>query len=142
MIRIVLAVVISAALLGIALPSAERADRDRNTALAIDELERTAHTADRLAAENDPVPATEKPAATTIELTPPDPAFTEAGGYFRIDDDELLWEVSTEVSRTVSSTVPIRVEDPLVITERTRLRLRFVRLDEKSVVQIRLENDR
>jgi len=139
-IRVVLAVVLSATLLGVALPTAERADRDRTTSLAIDELERTADAADRLAAENDPVASTETPAATTIELTPPDPTFTGSGGRVRIDD-ELRWSPSTGASRTVSSTVPIRVEDPLVITERTRLRLRFVRLDGRPVVQIRPESD-
>lgn len=142
MIRIVLAVVLSTALLGIAVPSAERADKDRNTALALDELERTADTAERLAAQNDPVAPDETPAGTTVTLSPPDPAFAGTGGRFRIADDELRWEPSEGPPQTVPLTIPTRVEAPTAITERTRLRLRYVRLESQPVIQIRSESDR
>lgn len=141
MIRVVLAVVLSTALLGIAVSSAERADRDRNTALALDELERTADTAERLAAQNDPVASGETPAGTTVTLSPPDPTFAGTGGRFRIDDDELRWEPSEGQPQTVPITIPIHVEAPTVITERTRLRLRYVRLESQPVIRIRPESE-
>lgn len=136
MIRIVLAVALSTALLGIALPSAERADGDRSAALATAELERTAETAARLAAENDPVETTETPAATTLTLVPPEPTFDEGDGRFRIVDDELRWEPPSGRSESVVPSVPIRVEEPIVAAERTRVRLTLVRLDGDSVVRI------
>lgn len=52
-IRVVLAVALSVALLGASLPVAERVERDRNAALATNELQDLARAADRLAATND-----------------------------------------------------------------------------------------
>ena len=66
MIRAVLAVALASALLGAALPTVERAERDRNAALAAGELERLADRAERLAADNDAVPPGDDPAATTV----------------------------------------------------------------------------
>lgn len=137
MIRIVLAVALSTALLGIALPSAERADGDRNAALATAQLDRIAESAARLAAENDPVAPDETPASTTITLDPPEPAFADRGGRFRIVDGELRWEPLSGRTESVVPSVPIRVEDPVVAAERTRVRLTLVRVDGGSIVRIR-----
>ena len=55
MIRVVVAVALATALLGASLPAAERVERDRNAALATNELQELATAADRLVATNDPV---------------------------------------------------------------------------------------
>lgn len=133
MIRVVLAVVLTTALLGVAFPSAERADRERNAALAIDELERLADTAERLAAKNDPVAPGDTPAATTVVIDVPEPTFADRGRV-RLRDNELRWEPSGGRNHTIGLSVPFRVEAPIVATDRVRLRLSLVRLDGRVVV--------
>jgi hypothetical protein len=140
-IRVVLAVTLGAALFGVALPSAEHADRDRAAALAIDELERINATATRLAAENDPGEAFDAPPATTIVLDPPEPTFADPG-RFRIDDDELRWIPPRGPNTTVETAVPVRVDAPTIVADRTRLRLSLVRLDGEAVVRARLDRTR
>ena len=141
MIRVVLAVVLAAAIFGIAAPSAEAVDRDRSAALALSELEAVGETAERLAAENDPVAPGESPAATPVTLEPPDPTFVEPGAI-RIANDGLRWESPTGRNRTVEPAVPIRVESRIVIAERTRLRLSFVRTVGGPVVRTRVDRAR
>lgn len=141
MIRVVLAVALAAAIFGIAVPSVEAVDRDRSAALALSELEAAGGTAERLAAENDPVRPGGNPAATTVTLDPPEPAFVDPG-RIRVADDGLEWESPTGRNRTVEPAVPIRVDTPIVVTERTRLRLSFVRTGGESVVRIRVERAR
>ncbi|MDR9380855.1 MAG: hypothetical protein RI560_04190 [Natronomonas sp.] len=141
MIRVVLAVALGAALFGIALPSAEHADRDRAAALAIDELERINATAERLAAENDPGERSDAPPATTIVLDPPEPTFADPG-RFRIDDDELRWIPANGPNTTVETAVPVRIDAPTIVADRTRLRLSLVRLDGEAVVRARLDRTR
>lgn len=125
MIRFVLAAVLSSALLGVSLPVAERAERDRNAALAVDELESLDDRAERLAADNDPVSADDHPAAATVELAPPSPAVTE-GGSIVVHDDLLVWAPVGGANRTVDPSVSLRVEGPILVTEPTRLRLSLV----------------
>jgi hypothetical protein len=135
-IRVVLAVVVSAALLGIGLPAAEQAERDRNAALAAAELERLAGAAERLAAENDPVEPGRSPAGATLELDVPAPTFAEPG-RIRIGDDRLRWVHRRGRNRTVVPAVPIRAETPIVATGRLRIRLTFVRRGDASAVRVR-----
>lgn len=142
MIRVVLAVALTSVLLGGALPSAERADRERNAALATAEIETVAETAARLAAENDPVSPGETPAATTAVIDVPQPTLAD-GGRIRILEDKLRWEPIGGRNRTVETPVTFRVETPIVVTDRIRLRLSFVRIDGSAVVFVRPEgNDR
>lgn len=138
MIRVVLAVALASALFGIAATSAESVDRERTTALALEELERVNDTAERLAAENDPVAPGRDPAATTVTIDPPEPTFA-AAGRLRFADTELRWEPPTGRNRTVDTAVPIRVENPQVPSGRTRVRLSFVRVDGSAVVRLRID---
>jgi hypothetical protein len=132
-IRVALAVVVSAALLGLGLPAAERADRERNAALATAELEALGDAAGRLAAGNDPIAPDREPAATTVVVDVPEPTFTE-GGRVRLRDDELRWEPAGGRNHTVDPPVPFRVEAPIVAADRLRLRLSFVRIEGHRVV--------
>lgn len=126
MIRVVLAVVLSSALLGASLPVAERAERDRNAALATAELTALDDRAARLVADNDPVATDERPASTTIRLAPPSPVVA-GGGRMVLDDDRLVWAPTEGANRTVDPTVPLRVDTPISITGPTRLRLSLLR---------------
>lgn len=135
MIRVVLAVALASALLGAALPTVERAERDRNAALAAGELERLADRAERLAADNDPVGAGNDPAAVTVAVAPPQPRFT-GGGRLVVRDGGLAWWPERGSNVTFAVSVPIRVEATIKLTGRTRLRLSFVRADGGRVVRV------
>jgi hypothetical protein len=135
-IRVVLAVLLGVAIVGASLPVAERAERDRNAALATDELAALATEADRLAARNDPVAPGRSPATTTVSLRPPRPTVTD-GGQFHVADDRLVWVPRRGPNRTVRSDVPLRVEAPLRIERPTALRLSLYRIDGEAVVRIR-----
>lgn len=136
MIRVVLAVVLTSALFGVALPSAERADRERNTELATTELESVGDSAARLVAENDPLTPGKRPAATTVVVEVPEPTFADRG-RIRLRNDELRWEPSGGRNRTIEPPVPLRVESPIVASDRVRVRLSFVRFDGRAVVLAR-----
>ncbi|QLD86288.1 hypothetical protein HWV23_11325 [Natronomonas halophila] len=136
MIRVVLAVVLGTALVGASLPAAERAERDRNAALATDELNVLATDAERLAARNDPVDANASPATTTVTLRPPEPSFTD-GGRFHVADGRLVWVPARGPNVSVRSEVPIRVDGSLRIESRTELRLSLSRTDGQAVVRVR-----
>lgn len=131
MIRVVLAVALAAALVGSSLPAAERAERDRNAALASDELRSIAGVAESLAASNDP---TDDGARTTLELRAPAPTLTD-GGRIVIADDRLAWQPATGPNRTVDAGVPIRATT-IVVDDRARLRLSLVGVDERRFVRI------
>lgn len=135
MIRVVLAAVLATALLGATLPVAERAERDRNAALATGELQRLADRADRLAADNDPVAPGRTPAATTLVVASPRPRVTD-GGRLLVADDHLEWQPVTGPNRPIRSPVPIRVVAPIHVAERARLRLSLVRADGAPVVRV------
>lgn len=141
MIRVVLAVALAAAIFGLVMPSAERADRERNAALALEELERLRDAAERLAAGNDPVAPGRDPAATTVTLEPPEPTFADPG-RLRIANDSLRWESPAGHDGAVDVAVPIRIDAPAVLTERTRVRLALVRTDGGTVVRIRIDRGR
>lgn len=140
MIRVVLAVALTTALFGSAFPSVERADRERSAALAIDNLESVDETAERLATENDPIAPGDDPAGTTVALEAPEPTFAERG-RIRIRDGELSFESPTGPNHTVEPSVPFRVEAPIVVTDRTLIRLSFVSIDGRPVVRARLPAD-
>lgn len=135
MIRVVLAVVLASALLGAVLPVAERAERDRNAAVATDELRGLADSAGRLAAGNDPVAADAVPASATVVVAAPRPRLGE-GGRLVVADDRLVWQPATGPNRTVRPPVPLRVASPIRVTDRTRLRLSLVDDDGSAVVNV------
>ena len=139
MIRVVLAVILSTALLGIALPAAEQAEQERNAELATAELERVAEAADRLAAGNDPVKPAEMPAGTTLVLDVPTPTFAEQG-RIRIADGELRWVLREGENRTVVPDTTVHIETPIVTADRVRVRLSYVYLDDSSTVKIASEH--
>ena len=135
MIRAVLAVALATALLGATLPVAERAERDRDAAVATGELQRLADRAASLAADNDPVAPGAAPASTTVVVTPPRPRLGD-GGRLLVADDRLVWRPATGTDRTVRSRVSIRVASPIAVRDRTRLRLSLVREDGEAVVRV------
>lgn len=135
MIRVVLAAVLATALLGATLPVAERAERDRNAALATGELQRLADRASRLAADNDPVARGRTPAAATLVVASPRPRVTDRGRLL-VADDRLEWQLVTGPPRPIQSPVPIRVVAPIRVADRTHLRLSLVRADGAPVVRV------
>ena len=135
MIRVVLAVALATALVGVGVSAGERTERDRNAELATSELETVAERAARLAAENDPVAPRNGPATTTLTLRPPVPTLTD-GGQLYLDDDRLVWRPTTGRNRTVDPGVAIRVESPISIARPTRVRLRLLRGESAPVVRI------
>ena len=139
-VRTLLAVALAVALLGISLPPAERVERDRNAALATQELEALAAHAERLSAENDPVPPGSTPAGTTVTVEPPTPVLTD-GGRLLVDDDRLAWVPRTGPEVGVDVDVPLRVEEPIEIVDRTRLRLWLHHADGREVVRIERDPD-
>lgn len=140
-IRVVLAVLLSAALFGVAMPSVEQVDRERTVALALAELEQLGDTAEQLAAENDPVHPSNTPPATSVTLVPPEPTVTDSG-RFRLADGALRWEPATGRDRTVEPAVPIRITRPTTIAERTRVRLALIQLEGDPVVRMEIERGR
>lgn len=134
MIRVVLAVALATALVGVSLPVAERAERDRNAALATGELQRFADRADRLARENDPVEPGGVPAATTVIVDPPDPVVTDGGRI--LVAGTLVWQSRGGPNETVEPPVSLRVESPIRAADRTRLRLSLVRVDGGAAVRV------
>ena len=135
MIRVVLAAALATALLGIAFPVAESAERDRNADLATGELQRLADRAGRLAQRNDPVAPGATPAATTVQVTPPESQFTD-GGRIVVADDRLVWQPEQGGNEAVGSPVPIRVASPIRLVEEADLRLSYVHLDGEAVVRV------
>lgn len=134
-IRVVLAVVVATALFGVSLPAAERAERDRNTNVATDELSSLAHEADALADGNAALEAGRTPAGTTVVVDPPEPSLTD-GGRIVVGNDRLVWAPRSGRNRTVENEVPIRVETPLVLTRRTPLRLSLISTGATAVVRV------
>jgi len=125
-IRVVLAVALAVALLGVSLPVAERVERDRNAALATNELQDVARTADRLAADNDPVRRDGSPASTVLVVAPPTPTVTD-GGRIIVADHRLVWAPATGENRSIEPAVDLAVPaGPIVLTRGTRLRLTLV----------------
>lgn len=135
MIRVVLAVVLTTALFGVAFPGVERADRERNAVLATEELETIADTAADLQARNDPIESGNSPAGTTVAVTVPEATFA-TGGRIRIDDDGLHWLVPGVRNETVDVDVPFRVQTPITITDGARIQLSYVQRDEDAVILV------
>jgi hypothetical protein len=139
-IRVVLAVALAVALLGVSLPVAERVERDRNAALATNELQDVARTADRLAADNDPVRRDGSPAGTVLVVGPPTPTVTD-GGRIIVADDGLAWAPATGDNRSIEPAVDLAVPaGPIVLARDTRLRLTLV--GEAGAPVVRVERAR
>jgi len=135
-IRVVLAVALSVALPGASPPVAERVERDRNAALATDDLQELARTADRLAAANDPVNPTDRPAEAIRTVAPPATTVTD-GGRIELEDDRLAWVPATGDNRSLEPAVDLAVPaGPLVIRSDTRLRLSLVGTDRDPTVRV------
>jgi hypothetical protein len=125
-IRVVLAVALAVALVGVSLPVAERVERDRNAALATNELQDVARTADRLAADNDPVKRDGAPARMVLVVAPPTPTVTD-GGRIIVADHRLVWAPATGENRSIEPAVDLAVPaGPIVLARGTRLRLMLV----------------
>jgi hypothetical protein len=140
MIRVVLAVALAAALVGVSLPVAERVERDRNAALATNDLQDVARAADRLARDNDPVARGGEPAAAVIEVGPPAPSVT-VGGRIVLTGERLVWAPATGENRSVEPAVDVAVPTgPIVLAEPTRLRLTLV--GEAGAPVVRIERAR
>jgi hypothetical protein len=140
MIRVVLAVALAVALVGVSLPVAERVERDRNTALATNELQDVARTADRLAADNDPVDRDGSPAGTVLVVDPPTPTVTD-GGRIVVADDRLVWAPATGDNHSLEPAVDVAVPaGPIVVARETRLRLTLV--GEAGAPLVRIERAR
>lgn len=140
MIRVVLAVALATALVGVSLPVAERVERDRNAALATNDLQDVARAADRLARDNDPVTRAGEPAATVLEVGPPAPTVTD-GGRIILTGEQLVWAPATGENRSVEPAVDVAVPaGPIVLSEPTRLRLTLV--GEAGAPVVRIERAR
>ncbi len=140
MIRVVLAVALAVALLGVSLPVAERVERDRNAAVATNELQEVARTADRLAARNDPVGPSESPAGTVRVVGPPTPTVTD-GGRIVVAANRLVWAPATGDNRTVDPAADLVVPSgPIVVATDTRVRLTLV--GEAGAPAVRVERAR
>jgi len=140
MIRVVLAVALAAALVGVSLPVAERVERDRNAALATNDLQDVARAADRIARDNDPVSRFGAPAATVLEVGPPAPTVTD-GGRIVLTGERLVWAPATGENRSVEPAVDVAVPaGPIVLADPTRLRLTLV--GEAGAPVVRIERAR
>jgi len=139
-IRVVLAVALAVALVGVSLPVAERVERDRNAALATNELQDVARTADRLAADNDPVKRDGSPARMVLVVAPPTPTVTD-GGRIIVADHRLVWAPATGDNRSIEPAVDLAVPaGPIVLARDTRLRLTLV--GEAGAPVVRVERAR
>ena len=136
----VLAVALAVALVGVSLPVAERVERDRNAALATNDLQDVARAADRLARDNDPVTRAGEPAATILKVGPPAPTVTD-GGRIVLTGERLLWAPATGENRSVEPAVVVAVPaGPIVLADPTRLRLTLV--GEAGAPVVRIERAR
>ncbi|MES3517786.1 MAG: hypothetical protein PPP58_09000 [Natronomonas sp.] len=133
MIRVVLAVVLTVALFGVTVPAAERAEQEQTAATATAELEALADTAAALYDENDPVEVENGPAQAVLSIAIPESVVAD-GGSVRIADDELVWRTDTQ-RHEVDASVPVRVEEPMTLTD-GRVRLSLVVRAETPVVLI------
>lgn len=85
MIRLVLAVLLSTAIVATALPAIERGQRQRADTLATDELTDFRDAVDRFAVANDPAPSGTRGASQVLTVRVPD------GVTFYVGGDGLTW---------------------------------------------------
>lgn len=127
MIRVVLAALLSAAVVATALPAVERAQRHRAAELATDELADLRDAAERLAAANDPAPPGTSGATRAVAVRVPRGVTLELGA------DGLSWRRGAHDQR-------LRVEVPLsgnvTLAERGRHRLRLSLVREGGVERV------
>lgn len=135
MIRVVLAVVLASALLAASLPIAERTERDRNAAVALEELDRVATAAHSLYEENDP--ATEG-ARAMLEVAVPEPSVS-SGGRLVLENDRFAWVPERGPTRTVRVDVPVSTSG-IVVTDVVSIRLTLLEIAGNAVVRIELAN--
>lgn len=160
MLRAVLSVAVAAALLGVALPAADRAAVARSQSALAGEAEALSRAAERLAAGSDPVPADARGARTVVGLRLPGRSWsTAAVDYFAVGaaprgdspdgpaGDVVAYRVAGGRERRVRLSVDVRAarnghpapEDrPLVVGEpgRHALVLRLARVDGHPVVLV------
>lgn len=127
--RVVLAVLLSTALLGVALPAAETARSQRAATLAAEEATDLAAVADRFARRNDAVVARAEGATRLVAVRVP------AGTTLRVESGRLVW---TQGDRTHRVTTDVRLAgDATLAPGRHRLRLSLYRRDGEPVVTVR-----
>ena len=127
--RVVLAVLLSTALLGVALPAADTARSQRAATLAADEATDLAGTIDRFTRRNDAVVAGADGATRLVTVRVP------AGTALRVQSGQLVW---TQGDRTHPVTTDVRlVGDATLAAGRHRLRLSLHRRDGEPVVTVR-----
>lgn len=129
MIRVVLAVLLSAAILGVALPAADTARSQRAATLAADESNEFATAVDRFARRNDAV-AAGTPGATRLTTVR-----VPSGTTIRVRNGHVTW---TDGDRTHRSTTGVRLAGNLTLGPGThRVELSLHRWDGTPVVTVR-----
>lgn len=136
MIRVVLAVLLSAAIVAMAVPAAEQGREERADALVQEEATTLGATVERLARRNDPVPAGEHGATRPVTVRIPDgvtmylgtPGATSRGA-------DIRWTRGA-AGDLVSLGVPL-VGELVLGPGRHRLRLSLVRVDGDPAVTVR-----
>lgn len=129
MIRVVLAMLLSAAILGVALPAADTARSQRAATLAADEANEFTTAVDRFARRNDPVPVG-SPGATRLTTVRVPTATT-----LRVRGDHVAW---THDDQTHHITTDIRLAGNLTVGPGThQVRLSFHRANGESFVTVR-----
>lgn len=132
MIRVVLAVLLATALVGVSLPALEVGDRTsaatRTHAVATD----LATTLTRFAAHNDPIPAGERGARRVVTVRLPPGVRLHVG-------QSLRWEAGDRRGQArLAPAVETSTEEPMTLRGGThRLRLRYVRRASGPVVTVR-----
>ncbi|MWG35430.1 DUF7311 family protein [Halomarina oriensis] len=134
--RVVLAVVVSVALLAVSVPAVEEARTDR-TAASLDAATDHLRTAGaRLRATSD-VTAVGPAARTVVSLDLPTRGWGARAGSLRVDDGELAWRVGDgpwHVERAPHLAVP---DGPLVVSGSARLVFTHRVRDGRPVVVVR-----
>lgn len=129
MIRVVLAVLLSTALLAVSLPAVDTARSQRAATLAAEQATELATTADRLARRNDAVPAGVAGATRLLEVRVP------AGTTLRVHDGRLSWDQDGRTHR-VETAVPLG-GDLVLPAGSHRVRVSLSRRDGRVVVVVR-----
>ncbi len=125
-VRVVLAVLLSAALLSLALPAADTARDQRAATLAAGEAEQVASAAERLARTNDPV---SRGATRPLAVRVP------AGTAIRLGNGTLAWLQDGRRHRVDAA---VRLAGDLTLgSGRHRIRLSLVRRNGTAVVAVR-----
>lgn len=129
MIRVVLAVLLSAAILGVVLPAADTARSQRAATLAADEANEFTVAVDRFVRRNDPVPVGSPGATRLVTVRMP------AATTLRIRDGHVAW---THGDRTHRVTTDTQLAGNLTVGPGThQVRLSLHRENGEPVVTVR-----